>query len=72
MTWSVRPSAFDFEGFLVDVDVTIQPLEEADTKGRGGTGGGGGPAVDLEDTGRGSGSLTAEELQEVHQEPSSS
>ena len=42
MTWSVRPSAFDFEGFLVDVDVTIQPLEEADTKGRGGTGGGGG------------------------------
>ena len=42
MTWSVRPSAFDFEGFLIDVDVTIQPLEEEDTKGRGGTGGSGG------------------------------
>lgn len=77
LQWSVRSTAFDFEGFLVDVDRTLEPANADDTR-RDVTGGGtsttgdtptgGGIAAelyavrsDIGTGGNGNGGLTAEE-----------
>ncbi|MGI9587815.1 MAG: hypothetical protein ACR2MR_06370 [Dietzia maris] len=41
MTWSVRPTTFDFEGFFVDADRTSLPDQEANDRDRKDTGQGG-------------------------------
>ena len=77
LQWSVRSTAFDFEGFLVDVDRTLEPASADDTR-KDVTGGGtsttgdtptgGGIAAelyavrsDIGTGGNGNGGLTAEE-----------